>query len=298
MSAHPILLPRICRHLGPAKPFLLLLLAAPMTARDRPAREPVDLTKAVQESRLPLAEFRAPLTEEMRKLAGDGRVSPIREARCLVGTPPGFNPARPWPVLFVSATTDRGYNSSNRLLLKFAGPALAAGWVVLAADPADDVEPAQDRIGLRHALLLAALDHLRHDWPGMTRWPRAYAGFSGGAKISGYLAAVSTDAGQTPCGVYLAGCNEDTLTRAMKSLSLPPKAMTGIPVFLSSGLDDPIATPNQHGQVLHSLHKTGFVHVELKSFPGRHEVHADHITAALAWFTQLATASPAAGATK
>jgi len=267
--------------------LLLSLLPLPAQSR-RPARHP-DLATAIKDSGLPLQELRAPLDEGMRLLAGDGKLSPVDLALCLVGTPPGFNPSRPHRVLVISATTDRGHNSNRELLLEFARPALASGWIVLAADPAVEVTPAQDRIGLRHALLLAALDGLRKQWPGMTRWPRAYAGFSGGAKIAGYLAAVSTDAGQPPCGVFLTGGNEDTLTRAKKALALPAKPFLDVPVFLSSGLDDRIATPVQQAQVKRSLLKAGFQRVELKSFVGGHEVYPEHITDALAWFAEIAT---------
>lgn len=270
------------------------LTALPAHAQRRSREQKVDLSAAVAESKLPVTEFRAPLSDDFRRIAGEGQPSAVTAARCLVATPPDFDPAHPRPILVVNATTDRGYNSSGRLLLKFCQPALDAGWIVLSADPAEEIAPEDDSVSLRYGLLLAALDHLRHQWPGMTRWPRAYGGFSGGAKISGYLAGIMAEAGQPPCGVYLAGCNEDSLSRSLQTLKLPAEPFTLTPVFLSSGTEDKIATPLDHSHLKRSLLKSGFKHVELKSFVGRHEVNPEHITEALRWFAETSRLTSAA----
>jgi predicted esterase len=190
-------------------------------------------------------------------------------------------------VLVVSSTSDAKYNSSRRLMTRFTAPALAAGWVVVAADPDQPAAEGDDTNGLRYALIKAALAGLQLQWPGSARWPVAYGGFSGGAKRSAWMAAMSALDGRTPVGVFQGGCNEDAMADALTTYRPDKRLFRDIPVFLSSGDQDPIATPEQQRDVSVDLTQEGFRHVRLESYAGRHEVNAAHITAALQWFAQL-----------
>lgn len=231
-------------------------------------------------------EYSVKLPASLLELAagGAGRKSPATRALCAVALPENFDPARPWPVLVVSATSDAPHSSSRRLLARFAPPALAAGWVVVAADPDQPVTLEQDTNTLRFALIKAALAGLQLDWPGCDRWPVALGGFSGGAKRSAWMAAMFVLDGRRPVGVFLGGCNEPTMAQALGHYHPDRRDFQAIPVFLSSGDQDPIATPEQQRDAYRELQRSGFKRVRFETHPGAHELNAAHVTAALKWF--------------
>lgn len=243
-----------------------------------------------------VVEFTAPLTPELRKLAGGGKPAANTEALAAVAVPADFTPDRAWPILLVSATSDPGLNSSRKLLERFTAPALAAGWIVIAADPAQPVEKADDTDGLRYALLMSALTRLQREWPQVARWPCAFGGFSGGAKRSAVLAGFSAMLGVQPIGLYQAGCNEATMRRVIKNIPDADQArFVAMPVFLSSGRDDRIAKPKAVEEVKAELKHLGFAKVKLARFTGGHEVNAPHIEEALRWFRDLAATAVGRG---
>jgi dienelactone hydrolase len=218
---------------------------------------------------------------------GPGKKPPATLALCAVAVPENFDPARPWPVLVVSATTgNRGAVSSRRLMARFTAPALATGWVVVAADPDQPVAPEQDTNSLRYALCKAAIAVLALDWPGSEKWPVAFGGFSGGAKRSAWLAALSSLDRRQPIGVFQGGCNEPAMEDALENYRPERRSFLAIPVFLSSGDEDSIATPEQQEAVRAELTDSGFRRVRLETYPGGHEPNAAHITAALKWFSE------------
>lgn len=236
-----------------------------------------------------IVEFKAALTPQLRELAGGGKSAATTGVLAAVAVPADFSPDRDWPILLVSATSDPGYNSSVALLRQFAAPALKAGWIVVAADPDVAVKLTDDNDLLRYALLMGALTQLHREWPGLAHWPRAFGGFSGGAKRSATLAAFSAQLGYPAIGVYQAGCNQPTMRYALRSAKeLPREPFLSTPVFLSSGRDDPIATPQDMDDVKSDLTRTGFKHVRLERFQGMHQVYGPHIEQALRWFAESA----------
>jgi hypothetical protein len=230
-------------------------------------------------------EFRVELPANLRALAGDGKLTPVSAAVVDIAVPPGFDPARPWPILIVSASQDPGYNSSRELMHDFMDPALAAGWVVLGADPAAPVRTVEsDTTGMRYALVKSALSALVKAWPDSARWPIAFGGFSGGSKRSGVLAFLSSVDGRTPIGMFLGGCNQATPADAMDGYGKPLPAFLTVPIFLSSGNRDPIATPEQHREVAHDLVIDGFTRVRLETYKGHHGLSQGQVRMALQWF--------------
>ena len=89
-------------------------------------------------------------------------------------------------------------------------------------------------------------------------------------------------------GVFQGGCNEPTMVDALKYYEPDRKAFLAIPVFLSSGSEDPIATPEDHARVRGELMRAGFKQVRLESWAGEHALNPPHVTAALQWFAELA----------
>lgn len=235
-----------------------------------------------------VTEFEATLSPAQREMASAGGAGNHATTLAAVAVPKDFDPGRPWPVLVVSATSDLGYNSSRKNLHWFMTPALRAGWVLVAADPTQHVDPALDSNGMRYGLALAAMDRLEQQWPNFRRWPRAFAGISGGAKRSAWLAALSALDGYRPLGVLQCGCNQAVMIDAL-SVYRPDRAkFLAVPVYLSSGSDDAIATPAQMLQVDLDLESAGFRHVRLEKFPGKHAVYPYHVEQALRWFLEIA----------
>ena len=239
-----------------------------------------------------LNEFRFELPNEVREFAGRGHLSPITHALVTVAVPPDFDAARDWPVLIVCATMDRGYNSSRRLLGQYAAAAQQHGWILLAADAEQDA--GDDHIYLRYALDVAALTVLQLQWPRTDSMPLAFGGFSGGAKCSGWLAAMFASRGRAVSGIYLAGINEDTVVPAARELSVLDASYREIPVFLQSGRSDDVATPANHRDVADKLRRAGFSHVRIEYFDGPHTVDAAPFGEALDWFRQMTSPSRAA----
>ena len=235
-----------------------------------------------------LNEFRVELPAELRELAGQhGSPSAVKQALVTVAVPQDFDVAREWPVLVVNATSDPGYNSSRQLLQAYRAAAAKAGWVAVAADPEPAVPQADDQLMLRFALDLAALVALQPHWKDAGRAPLAFAGFSGGAKYSGYLAALFRRQGARLAGVYMAGVNQNAFGEAARQFGVLDDALREVPVFLQGGTRDRVATPAQHRAIESDLGRDGFRHVRLEFVPGGHALDPAPLEEALRWFAEL-----------
>jgi hypothetical protein len=238
------------------------------------------------------SEFKVELPRELRTLAGRGQLSPVTQALVTIAVPANFDAARDWPVLIVNATFIAEAHSSRSLLRAYAATALAAGWITIAADPAEEISAEQDEVPLRYALDKAALGALEALWPRAGKAPLAFGGFSGGAKYSGWLAAVFAKEGRNVIGIYLAGFNQNTVLAAARQLDLLNETYRRVPVFLQSGETDEVATMADHRLVQEELHRAGFRNVRIEYFQGAHIVHPQPLGMALDWFQEVA-AQPA-----
>ena len=234
------------------------------------------------------AEFKVELPDELRTLAGRGQMSPVTDALVTILVPENFDAARDWPVLVVNATSVPQYHSSRTLLRDYAKAALARGWIALAADPAEEVAVEQDDAALRYALDKAALEALASQWAGANRARLAFAGFSAGAKYSGWLAAAFASEGRTIAGIYLAGINENTVLSAARQFKMQRDSYLRVPVFLLSGETDEIATMADHRRVHDELRRAGFSNVRIEYFAGPHVVDPRPLQIALDWFLEVA----------
>jgi len=233
-------------------------------------------------------EFNVELPIDLRKAAGRGKLSPVTHALVTIAVPANFDTTHDWPVLVISATSDPEYRSSRRLLRAYADTALAVGWVVVAADPAEDIPVEQDDVAMRLALNTAALGVVALQWPGARNGSLAFGGFSGGAKVSGWLAAAFASQGRRVIGVYQAGIGQDTLADAAVQLNVMNVAFKRTPIFLLSGERDQIATRANHEDVVATLKRAGFRNVRIEYFPGSHEVNPEPLRTALEWFREVA----------
>src|SRR4051794_3521882 len=229
-------------------------------------------------------EIRFPVSKYFQDIAAQAGNPRPDTGRAVLAFPVGFDPSRTWPILVVTSTSD--FNRTSAMDADWYRPAATAeGWVVIGSDAT--ISPRIDSTQWRLGLLGAALEAIRKDWPQSVRWPVAFAGFSGGSKRSGVLGAMLAKSGSVRvCGFFLSGINEDRLGEAYKTYH-PGGGLLEVPVWLSSGSRDPIATPQAHNLVKASLDRTGFKRVRLEQFTGGHQLKMSEVRRALEWFRQL-----------
>jgi hypothetical protein len=232
------------------------------------------------------SEYKVELPADLRRIAGRGTPSPVTHALVTIATPDGLEADREVPVLVVSASSDAGYQSSRRLMEGYSKAALEAGWILVAADPAEAIPVEKDETPLRLALNHAALAVLKKVRPASGDAPIAFAGISGGAKYSGWLAAAFAKHGRKVIGVYQSGINQDTLSAAATHFELLKGDFKRVRVFLHAGMKDGIATPDDHRNVIASLDRAGFSRVKVVWTAGGHEVAPETLRRALEWFAE------------
>jgi hypothetical protein len=231
-----------------------------------------------------MVEIHFPVSKYFQGVAAQGGNPRVETGRAVLTFPPGFDPARRWPILIVTSTTDM--HRTSPMDAEWYRPATdAEGWMILASDAT--IKPVQDSTPWRLAMLGAALEAVRKDWPQSAKWPVAFGGFSGGSKRSGILAAMLARGGLVNiCGFFLSGINEDRVSPAYKTYQ-PGADFLNIPIWISGGMDDPIATPSLEGAVQMSLHRTGFKRVRVEHFIGTHQLKRSEVRLALRWFREL-----------
>lgn len=229
---------------------------------------------------------RLPQAPDEPKMESAPNFSTVKAA---IVVPPGFDPKRVWPIVLINQT---GRASSVEHLSCYAASAAAAGWVAIAADgPTPDVYEPPAR---RWALDLSVIEYLRGIWPAAKDWPLACAGFSGGAKYTGFLGAIAARQNFRLVGLWMGGCNADTATLGSRAYKPPITRFARTPIFLSSGTHDTTATPQMVKGVLDSMRASGFRKVRLESYEGGHDPSPAHIEEGLKWFAAEAARDAAA----
>ncbi|MFZ1218028.1 MAG: hypothetical protein WAO00_01990 [Chthoniobacterales bacterium] len=78
-------------------------------------------------------EIRFPVSKYFQDIAAQGGNPRVETGRAVLTFPPGFDPARRWPLLIVTSTTD--YHRTSPMDAEwYRPPADAEGWVILASD--------------------------------------------------------------------------------------------------------------------------------------------------------------------
>jgi hypothetical protein len=223
------------------------------------------------------------LNPHERALAAQGGNAVPSYAVAMLATPPNFDPQRTWPVLVICSTSDNQRQNRDDLTDFYRRIALPEGWVLLAGDAPQP--PRHDTATWRGAMTLAAVDALRHSFPGAEKWHIACAGFSGGAKCVGYLAPLLAKSGCHVIGIYMTGVNEDHLTESCTAIR-PGADFLNTPIYISAGRDDRIATLEQQYNVAGSIKRTGFQRIRIGTFRGGHEGNDAQTSIALRWFRE------------
>lgn len=221
------------------------------------------------------------------KVASAGWVPEINPAKIGLAVPADFNPDGPNRVLAINTTSGAKGASSIGHMRGFVNTALNEGWVVIAAEGSVLPGYQTDTNEYRWAVLGAGLRHLHEKWPASKDWDFACAGNSGGAKRSGYIAAIMAKEGYNVIGMYMGGCNDDMASRGLDEYRPKKSVFQKVPIFLSSGEKDGIATPAQTQGVAARMERNGFKNVRVESHPGGHGLSNEHITMALKWFVEM-----------
>jgi hypothetical protein len=204
-------------------------------------------------------------------------------ASAAITVPQGFNPEVPNPLLIVCSTGE-GQSSSLREIHDYATTAVRLGYVLLAAEgpygrPANDTSP------WRWAMTSTLLDHIHKHWPGSRKWPIVCAGISGGGKWSGVLGAILANKGYNVMGVFMGSVDQDYASESAQRY-LPSTKYKDVPIFLSGGSEDKIATPAKMTEVKEGLLRHGFAKVRLEMHKGGHELSHEDLSQALRWFLE------------
>ncbi len=219
-----------------------------------------------------------------RALAAREGTAALTTARLSLVVPPGFDPAKTWPILVINNTE----NYANvDAMNEFKDAAIAEGWIIMGADPIEAEKSAHG--SWRSPCAVAGLDYLAAAWPGANKWPVACGGMSGGAKNSAFVAGEVAKAHHPLIGMLMMGCNQDLASPELRKGS-PPQFLS-VPIFLSSGTADTIATPAQTAAVKESMRRTGFRKLRLETHDGAHVVCQPHIGEALRWFVAESSSS-------
>ncbi len=126
-------------------------------------------------------------------------------------------------------------------------------------------------------------------------WSYATGGFSGGAKYSGYMAALLADSDYRVIGMFMGGCNEDMATKGLRDYGPKRSAFIRVPIFLSAGKEDNIAPVSSVEKVERSMDASGFKDIRMETYPGGHDPYPPHTDLALGWFEQLVQERQQAG---
>ena len=84
-------------------------------------------------------------------------------------------------------------------------------------------------------------------------------------------------------GIFLEGINEDRITEGYRRFK-PDSSFLSVPIFLSSGREDRIATLEEQTAVKNAMARTGFRNIRHETFPGGHVVLSSQVREALRWF--------------
>ena len=225
-----------------------------------------------------IVEFAAPPNAKAR-LEASRLQRRLDATRGAVAIPPGFGLRKPRPVLIVSVPSG---GSSIKAMRGYTNVAFREGWILLAGEGLS-VSIEEDTVQYGWAMLSSVLDHFTRSWPPTKQWPMACAGFSGGAKRTGTVAAAMIHDGYNVIGMFMGGCNEDRATLGLQ-LYQPGERFKQVPIFLSNGAADPLAGPQQGIAVAESMKQSGFKKLRLETYSGAHRPNDEQLRLALQWF--------------
>lgn len=268
-----------------------LILGSALFAQDfRPANNRKDMNRMLQSLELSewteiqpgnIYHLRIELIEDDKEVASRGGNTEPAYAILTIGLPDGFSMDAVHPILFTSVTGNI-YAPNAFSMRHYYVQTQKTNWVVVSVD--GDCWPKKDTVFWRIAMMDAAIRFLDKKWPVFKEAPIAYGGFSGGAKISVYLAYFSALIGKTPGGLFLGGCNQSPYRDAAKMTRVKSSIVKDTPVFYSLGEADEVSTPREARRVVRRMKNAGFSRQKIAVHRGGHRLIGSHILEALEYF--------------
>lgn len=207
------------------------------------------------------------LKNERRMVSGVGYPFP-GDLRLAVAVPEGFDAAQLYPILYVSVTGSR-YRTNIEEMESYREVATTLGWVVMTAEGERWPKRRHDTIAFRRTYMRAGFRLLKEKLPASGEWPVVYGGFSGGAKLSQYLAVDSLKRGLPVEGIWAGGCNENHLVEALSQSRLDARRLSELRVFLCNGNVDTVSRLGQARKAAEEMLELG-VALEFFEYEGGH----------------------------
>lgn len=229
-----------------------------------------------------LEEFKVPLTEEEKRLAGrsPGGVTP-EEATVGIMLPEGFDPAQPQKVLVVFSTDDNG-GDHLKALPRFGGVATRNGWVAIAA-----MGPVQENKltpEWHAAMIYAGLRALEERYPKAKTWRFFTGGNSGGGLRSAMMSCALLKNGYPVEGVFMGGAGDERFSAGLAIFRPERSKVRNLAVYLAVGKNDPMINAARADYVAEAVKKQGIRNIRRDSYDGAHGMKEESLTAALEWF--------------
>ncbi len=211
--------------------------------------------------------------------------------RASLAVPADFNPGKPQKVLIGVATASGDALSIPVTQGTYTRDGLAHGYMVLAADGGDGKPKYGDGPDYRLILLKIALAELNARFPQAKKeWTFATAGFSGGSGYASHQALWLSTQGYRVAGmILLNGGYNPTQWEHDSAMRGNTSHWHQIPVFISWGEKDTIATPPMMQESINTTKQGGYQRVRAESHPGVHQAWDAHVNLALDWFDSLAS---------
>jgi hypothetical protein len=190
-------------------------------------------------------------------------------------------------------------SSSINCLFMYTGSAKdSGGWIVLAAD-GPFAPPKGDTTQWRWAMARAACARWRPPGPPRATGPSpppAFPAAPSARAISARCCAPTT----APSSHVHGRLQRRHASEGLKDYRPDRATFRKVPVYISAGKKDVVATVAAANKVRVSLEATGFREVRLDTYDGAHEPDSAQITEALNWFKELhaPSAAPAANAAR
>ena len=213
---------------------------------------------------------------------------PSTKAKMLLVLPDHFDPVgKVYPVLIVSSTTDGAGSSPGSAKANYLPEATNQGYVVMAVD-GEFGKPASgdDSTDFRQAAVSSGLSAINQEWPQSKSWPIVTAGVSGGGGYASHQAMMLIQKQAPLIGLLLAVTRWDPTDFPNVLQRTPFVPLHNLPIFISAGENDPIATKDVTDRMHQDVTRQGFRKVRFEHFSGGHTLNRQHLQTALDWFRE------------
>ena len=255
------------------------IVAAPTPA---PAEDPDNKPASARSGAL--EEFKVPLNDEEKKMAGrsPAGVKP-EEATVGIMLPEGFDPSQPQKVLVVFSTDDNG-GDHLKAMPRFGGIASRGGWVAIAATGPvleNNLSPEWHA-----AMIYAGLRALEEKYPGAKSWRFFTGGNSGGGLRSAMMSCALLKKGYPVEGVFMGGAGDERFSAGLGIFRPERAKVRNLAVYIAIGKHDPMIDAARADYVAEVVKKQGIKNIRRDSYDGGHGMNEESFTKALEWFSQ------------